>query len=71
MFDIRALGLSWRVGGGQSCFLKLFGSNQEKVFFSKRTLYFSKIGSVASQPTIICSKSTVETLEQGVKYVQS
>ena len=24
-----------------------------------------------SQPTITCSKLTIETLEQGVKYVQS
>ena len=24
-----------------------------------------------TQPTIICSKLTIETLEQGVKYVQS
>ena len=27
--------------------------------------------STASQPAIICSKLTIETLEQGVKYVQS
>ena len=26
---------------------------------------------VLSQPTITCSKLTVETLEQGVKYIQS
>ena len=26
---------------------------------------------VFSQPTITCSKLTIETLEQGVKYVQS
>ena len=26
---------------------------------------------LASQPTITCSKLTIETLEQGVKYVQS
>ena len=26
---------------------------------------------ILSQPAFICSKSTVETLEQGVKYVQS
>ena len=25
----------------------------------------------ASQPAITCSKLTIETLEQGVKYVQS
>ena len=27
--------------------------------------------SVLSQPAIACSKLTIETLEQGVKYVQS
>ena len=27
--------------------------------------------SVASQPAFTCSKLTIETLEQGVKYVQS
>ena len=26
---------------------------------------------VATQPAITCSKLTIETLEQGVKYVQS
>ena len=26
---------------------------------------------VATQPTFTCSKLTIETLEQGVKYVQS
>ena len=26
---------------------------------------------VTSQPAITCSKITIETLEQGVKYVQS
>ena len=28
-------------------------------------------GRETSQPTITCSKLTIETLEQGVKYVQS
>ena len=30
-----------------------------------------KIWSNLSQPVITCSKLTIETLEQGVKYVQS
>ena len=30
-----------------------------------------QIISVLSQPAIACSKLTIETLEQGVKYVQS
>ena len=29
------------------------------------------MNNVASQPAIACSKLTIETLEQGVKYVQS
>ena len=36
--------------------------------------HFSHIATVflsVSQPAFTCSKSTVETLEQGVKYVQS
>ena len=33
---------------------------------------FSIVGNfLTTQPTITCSKLTVETLEQGVKYVQS
>ena len=62
LFDKEALGLSRRAGGGRilpnrKLFLH-FGSNQEKVFFSKRTfcnkasdprmLYLSKIGSGCS-----------------------
>ena len=31
----------------------------------------SKKTKVTSQPAITCSKLTIETLEQGVKYVQS
>ena len=31
----------------------------------------SKIKKALSQPAFICSKLTIETLEQGVKYVQS
>ena len=30
-----------------------------------------KVVKIHSQPPIICSKLTIETLEQGVKYVQS
>ena len=32
---------------------------------------FNKVLKVMTQPTITCSKLTIETLEQGVKYVQS
>ena len=30
-----------------------------------------KVGRIQSQPAFTCSKLTIETLEQGVKYVQS
>ena len=36
--------------------------------------YFTKQGYIltfTTQPAITCSKLTIETLEQGVKYVQS
>ena len=36
------------------------GSSEPSITFSERT-----------QPEITCSKLTIETLEQGVKYVQS
>ena len=37
------------------------------------TMYLpiSSKGIMTTQPTIKCSKSTIEPLEQGVKYVQS
>ena len=39
------------------------------------TLYVNKklfvLNKTTSQPAFTCSKSTIETLEQGVKYVQS
>ena len=34
-------------------------------------MFFQVILIIISQPTITCSKLTIETLEQGVKYVQS
>ena len=30
-----------------------------------------QLPNIPSQPTIACSKSTIETLEQGVRYVSS
>ena len=42
-----------------------FGYVQSSVFF----IYFENV--FATQPAFTCSKLTVETLEQGVKYVQS
>ena len=48
----------------------------QKVAFTKKTLnkelseiFFMKVS--AFPPAILCSKLTVETLEQGVKYVKS
>ena len=35
------------------------------------TSYTGKLGSGKAQPPITCSKLTIETLEQGVKHVQS
>ena len=40
-------------------------SSSRKNFKLKFSQYF------LSQPAFTCSKSTIETLEQGVKYVQS
>ena len=41
----------------------------------KKTRFVQKIKQIwcvdPSQPAITCSKLTIETLEQGVKYVQS
>ena len=51
----------------------------ETVELIRRKFYFiiSKLslllfhGNIYTQPTFTCSKLTIETLEQGVKYVQS
>ena len=40
-----------------------------KVYKVYKTSHFRK--GVCSQPAFTCSKLTIETLEQGVKYVQS
>ena len=42
-------------------------------FLSKTTISLNDCNStkVHTQPAITCSKLTIETLEQGVKYVQS
>ena len=49
---------------------KLFSEN-----FNINTFFFEILnknqGNVITQPAITCSKLTIETLEQGVKYVQS
>ena len=36
----------------------------------KEHLEMAAFGAITTQYTIICSKSTIETLEQGVNYVQ-
>ena len=36
-----------------------------------KPLIYAKLFNVTSQPAITCSKLPIETLEQGVKYVQS
>ena len=57
-------------------FLGLFfrNKNADILNFSKIKYFgndFSFSKNDISQPTITCSKLTIETLEQGVKYVQS
>ena len=41
------------------------------VFKGYKMTALTKNGSQASQPAMTCSNLTIETLEQGVKYVQS
>ena len=48
------------------------------LLFSRKVAYFLTLAifffvrkQTLSQPAITCSKLTIETLEQGVKYVQS
>ena len=54
---------------GKSNDEKLFGKQLEKIELQLTWIYFCKIDT--SQPAFTCSKLTIETLEQGVKYVQS
>ena len=42
-----------------------------KMIFQKITTTVINILRYCTQPAITCSKLTIETLEQGVKYVQS
>ena len=42
---------------------------EAKRFAIHHTFFF--LNKVISQPAITCSKLTIETIEQGVKYVQS
>ena len=46
-------------------------SHQLRAFQMSLFLTTNKFHVVVSQPAIICSKLTIKTLEQGVKYVQS
>ena len=59
-------------GGGRfhakpACFYIIFLVTKKLAFESSLYLYFY----VLTQPAFTCSKLTIETLEQGVKYVQS
>ena len=52
--------------------LLLFSQNFQNTYFPEHlSVAASKTWEDISQVTFTCSKSTVETLEQGVKYVQS
>ena len=42
-----------------------------KNIFHKIVYYLTKFGNETNQLTFTCSKSTIETQEKGVKYVQS
>ena len=49
-----------------------FKSKIQKYFLQRRAeIYYRQVNSKSSQPAFICSKLTIETLVQGVKYVQS
>ena len=52
---------------------QLLASSMIKVFSEKTNLnfFFFFTSGTFTQPAIACSKLTIETLEQGVKYVQS
>ena len=39
-------------------------------YYSDNEIYYFQV-QLETQPAITCSKLTIETLEQGVKYVQS
>ena len=55
-----------------SSYVKLFYSFVIVRFIAESTLtLMNETGEALSQPAITCSKLTIETLEQGVKYVQS
>ena len=43
----------------------------KKYYNDKTNLHLYEFCLNSSQPAITCSKLTIETLEQGVKYVQS
>ena len=45
-------------------------SNIVSIFSAKKILYL-RVNLRLTQPAFTCSKLTVETLKQGVKYVQS
>ena len=58
----------------QKTSLIIYNTNQVKVFknLSYLQLYDFSVWIIGpTQPAITCSKFTTETLEQGVKYVQS
>ena len=50
---------------------KIYQLNFTSFSFSVISSYYSPRILISTQPAITCSKLTIETLEQGVKYVQS
>ena len=47
------------------------GSLTYKIFFPRKVKINQRSIFTTTRPTFTCSKSTIETSEEGVKYVQS
>ena len=60
-------------GYNVSCWISRLVSSAKKNDDVKDVMIWNRLkaASKLSQPGITCSKSTIETLEQGMKYVQS
>ena len=69
----KQLALEWQIAMQLSGLNSLSLSNDKSYRLKKSGvfLYNKRETAVQSQPAIACSKLTIETLEQGVKYVQS
>ena len=50
---------------------KIYRKSQGREYHYSGMFYKVLFNMLSTQPAITCSKLTIETLEQGVKYVQS